>query len=152
MKRISFSLMVIFILFNCSSFAQLNKTTNTITFYKFAIAENKGTYDITLQEKKEVEGEFKITPTAREFEKEPNHLLISVNDNVSGKTEFETVVANPVDMQLEYLNEKNEYDRVNIKQPTGVFDLRIPMRTDGKTILIQLIQEDKSLITLKTIR
>ena len=150
--KITAGFLALFILLSVSTWAQLNKTTSKVTFLFFHVTNNKGEYIIDLRDKKIIEGDFKVTPTAQDFEKEANHLLVSVIDNVSGKTEFEIVAANPVNMNLEYVNEKDQYDHANVKLQEGDFDVKIPMSDTGKTILVQLIQEDKSLLTLKTIK
>lgn len=143
-------LIVFLVLLSNTLVAQTSRTSNTCFFYFFHIQEVNQSIRVTLLNKEIKSGEYKITPSSTDADKEINKIWVSVVEKSTGTIVYETIVDNPLSQQIEYVNEKDQLDHVTITQTEGDFHVKIPISMEGMSLRLELISDNNSLTPIAT--
>lgn len=139
-----------FLCFAAMQISAQPKVSTSATFLVFNIDEAKPQPRVTLAESRLVEGTFKNIPLETAHHYESGLLVIKVKDK-DGKALYETHVQNPLDQNLEYVNDKGELSRARVQQEQGNFEVRVPFDTAGRTIYVYVVDENHRLNLLLTL-
>jgi len=149
-QKIVNGVIVFLMLLSNSLVAQTNKTSNSCSFYFFHIQDVNQSIRVTLLNKEIKSGEYKITPSSTVADKEINKIWVSVVEKSTGRIVYETIVDNPLSQHIEYVNEKDQLDHVNINQTEGDFHIKIPINMEGMSLRLELISDNNLLIPIAT--
>lgn len=164
MKHFSlFTLLFTYLFISQQVEAQSVSRSDKAVFYNFIVkkcqqGDCKSPYSIQLDNVKCLTGSFKglnerITPVY-----EINDFLVSVYDKRSGEKRLETVVANPVEINVEYDGESHNHSHASgsslqrkvIELESGAMALRLPFSPDECRIEIALISSPDRIVPIAT--
>ena len=128
------------------AFAQ-PRVSDEATIYTLTIAKADPVPSIKLTKVDRLKGEFKIPDLTKPEAYEQGQLVVRVTD-ASGKDVYETTSPNPLDQQIEHVNDRGELTRTQVQVEQDLVGIRIPFNTANHTVSVYSVDLNNRLVFL----